>query len=89
MATLQVRSIDKQLYKALGHRAAMDNRSISQEVIAILKAYLSYPSSKHTNNTDSFIEMCGTWCDEKNEEQIIEEIRENRQSGKRFVGDLF
>ena len=78
MATLQVRSIDKQLYKALGFRAAMDNRSISQEVVAILKTYLSSPSSKHTNNTNAFIELCGTWHDEKNAEQIIEEIKENR-----------
>ena len=41
MATLQVRSIDNQLYKALGRRAAQDNRSISQEVDAILQEYLS------------------------------------------------
>lgn len=89
MATLQVRSIDEQLYKALGRRAAMDNRSISQEVIAILKAYLSSPTSKHINSTNNFLEMCNTWQDEKNESQIAEEIRESRRSGERFSGDVF
>jgi plasmid stability protein len=89
MATLQVRSIDDQLYKALGRRAAMDNRSISQEVVAILKAYLSSPSLQHSNSTNDFLEMCGTWQDTKNEKQITEEIRESRRSGNRFSGDLF
>lgn len=89
MATLQVRSIDEQLYKVLGRRAAMDNRSISQEVVAILKAYLSCPSSKHKHSTQSFLELCGTWQDEKDEALIVEELRKNRQSGQRFGGDLF
>ena len=89
MATLQVRSIDEQLYKALGRRAAMDNRSISQEVISILKAYLSSPSLQHANSTNDFLELCGTWQDTKNEKQIVEKIRESRQSGTRFGGDLF
>ncbi len=89
MATLQVRSIDDQLYKALGRRAAMNNRSISQEVIAILKAYLSSPDSKHTNRTNDFLEMCGSWHDERAAEVIIKEIRQDRRSGKRFTGDMF
>ncbi|MCK5070917.1 MAG: hypothetical protein KAR01_10255 [Desulfocapsa sp.] len=89
MATLQVRSIDEQLYKALGRRAAMDNRSISQEVIAILKAYLSYPTSRNTNSTNNFLELCNTWQDEKEENQIVEEIRKSRRSGERFSGDVF
>lgn len=89
MATLQVRSIDDQLYKALGRRAAMDNRSISQEVVAILKEYLSYPTSKHTNSTNNFLEMCDTWQDEKTADEIIGEIRRDRRSGKRFTEDIF
>ncbi len=89
MATLQVRSIDEQLYKALGRRAAMDNRSISQEVITILKIYLSSPSLQHTNSTHDFLELCGTWQDTKDERQIVEEISESRRSGNRFGRDLF
>ena len=34
MATLQVRSIDDQLYQALGKLAAREQRSISQQVVA-------------------------------------------------------
>jgi len=43
MATLQVKSIDDKSYKLLGIKAKKDNRSISQEVITILKEYLSEP----------------------------------------------
>ncbi len=89
MANLQVRSIDDHLYKALGCRAVQDNRSISQEVVAILKAYLSYPSVKHANSTEAFLELCGTWQDDKNEKQIVTELRECREPGNRFVGNLF
>lgn len=32
MANLQVKSIDDDLYESLGRRAAMENRSISQEI---------------------------------------------------------
>ena len=89
MATLQVRSINDQLYKALGRRAAMDNRSISQEVIAILKTYLSCPTCKHANSTNDFLEICGSWQDEKSAEEIIVEIRKDRRSGDRFTEDMF
>ncbi len=89
MATLQVRAIDEMLYEALRHRASMENRSISQEVIAILKAYLSSPVSKHTSNTNAFLEMCGTWRDDRNEDQIVDDIKKSRRTGERFSEDLF
>lgn len=84
MATLQVRSIDDRLYKALGRKAAMDNRSISQEVVSILKAYLSAPKMLHENATHAFLEMCGTWSDERGPEEIVEEIRHSRRTTNRF-----
>ena len=84
MATLQVRSIDDDLYKALGRRAAMDNRSISQEVVAILKAFLSSPKAQHTNATTDFLSMCGTWVDEKSSDQIVRELRQSRTKNDRF-----
>ena len=57
MATLQVRAMDDRLYEALGRRAAMDNRSISQEVVMIVKEYLSAPDAHHKRKTESFLEL--------------------------------
>jgi len=47
MATLQIKSMDDQLYEALKMKAKADNRSLSQQVIMILKQYLSAPKKNH------------------------------------------
>jgi len=90
MATLQVKSIDDKLYKLLGIKAKMDNRSISQEVITILKEYLSEPRKRNAViATDRFLEMCGTWKDDRNSEEIISDIRNKRKTVTRFKKDIF
>lgn len=78
MANLQVKSIDDQLYAALGKRAAMENRSISQEVIHIIKAYLSMPSSRNVQMNEQFLALCGGWDDDKSAQAITEELRAER-----------
>ncbi len=88
MATLQVRSIDEKLYKALGQLAAMENRSISQEVISILKKYLSSPKQQQDNATNSFLDMCGTWTDDRSTNEIVDEILESRNEEDRYK-DIF
>lgn len=83
MATLQVRSVEDQLYEALGKRAVQDNRSISQEVVAILKEYFSRPSPPGKAN-DKFLELCGTWQDDRTPVELTEVIRKSRKSTRRF-----
>lgn len=78
MANLQVKSIDDELYKSLRRRAAMENRSISQEVISILKAYLSMPSNKTRLVNNQFLELCGTWEGDESSDEIIKELRNSR-----------
>ena len=89
MATLQVRSIDDRLYKALGKRALMDNRSISQEVVMIIKQYLSTADSSHARKSDALLELAGSWQDERSADKIIGDIRKSRRdSGQRFTGKI-
>ena len=89
MANLQVKSMDDQLYQALGKRAAMDQRSISQEVIFIIKDYLSRAPSQHQSCTDQFLELCGTWQDERQADDIVNELRDSRNgSDSRFSDSL-
>ena len=83
MATLQVRSMDERLYGALGRRAEMDHRSISQEVVAILNDYLASPArTAHGQATDAFLELAGSWMDERDAETVIAEIRKARATGR-------
>lgn len=77
MATLQVRSLDDQLYQALGRLATQQQRSISQQVVAILKEHLSQPL-RHASATEEFLALCATWNDERSAEEIVTEIRESR-----------
>ena len=83
MATLQVRSIDDQLYQALGKLAAREQRSISQQVVAILKEHLAQPL-RHATATDDFLALCGSWRDDRSADEIAAEIRSNRKSTNRF-----
>ena len=83
MATLQVRSIDERLYGALGRRAEMDHRSISQEVVAILNDHLASPArTSHGAATDAFLELAGSWTDERAADAIIAEIRQARKTSR-------
>ena len=79
MANLQVKSMDDELYKSLGRRAAMENRSISQEVVSILKAYLSMPSNKFRQVNDQFLELCGTWEGDESADEIVKDLRNSRE----------
>ena len=88
MATLQVRSVDNQLYDALKARAKMESRSISQEVITIIKDYLSKPYNQHENTTDQFLQICGSWSDDRPESEIAESIRKSRTNNDQRLQDL-
>ena len=83
MATLQVRSIDERLYGALGRRAEMDHRSISQEVVAILNDYLACPAKTPQGAaTDAFLELAGSWTDDRDADAVMAEIRKARTTNR-------
>jgi plasmid stability protein len=84
MANLQVKDIDDYLYESIRELANHEKRSISQEVVMILQKYLSNPKAFEKNPTDEFLSLSGNWIEEKNSDQIINEIYENRKSKTRF-----
>ena len=90
MANLQVRDIEDRLYESLLERASREKRSISQEVILILQKYLSRPSAYDVNPTDEFLSLFGSWADDRNADEIIEDIRSSRRNSTRFTssGDV-
>ena len=61
MANLQVKSIDDELYESLGRKAVQENRSISQEVVHLLKRYLSEPQNNRSTASEAFLSLCGSW----------------------------
>jgi plasmid stability protein len=83
MATLQVRDIDDRLYNFLKSSAKRQNRSISQEVITIIENHLN-SSVNIRNSTLEFLSLTGAWKDENSAEEIVKDIRNNRNQSKRF-----
>jgi plasmid stability protein len=91
MATLQVKGMDDRLYQALGARAAMENRSISQEVVSIIQKYLSAPLDDSRANARALMELAGSWQDERSAEEIARDVRNSRRLGRRNkeLGNVF
>ncbi len=82
MAVLQVRNMADDLYGALGRRAALDNRSISQEVIEIIKTYLATPHSRRSGDVEA-LQMAGSWDDPRSEEDIVTQLRSERMNQRK------
>jgi len=91
MATLQVKGMDDELYAALGARAARDNRSVSQEVVTIIREFLARPGHDPKTATEALLELAGSWQDERTAEQIVLDLRKARRSSRRFKksGNVF
>ncbi len=83
MANLQIKSMDDQLYQALKLKAESENRTLSRQVVMILKDYLSEPVNKAQKQTDAFLKLSGSWQDNQSCEKIIEDIMD-RRSSRRF-----
>lgn len=83
MATLQVKKINDALYKALGARAALEHRSISQEIIRIVSNYLGAGVTSNEAATEAFLKLSGTWKDRSSTEKIIKDIRAARHTASR------
>lgn len=83
MATLQVKNLDDRLYQALGARAASDNRSISQEVVTMIREFLARPPCDPREATGELLALAGSWQDERSAQQIASDLRKSRRSRRR------
>ena len=87
MATLQVRDMDNRLYDCLKYTAKAENRSISQQVITILEDYFTSVPKETANAADEFLKLAGTWADDREPAEIIEDIRKDGVESSRFGAD--
>jgi plasmid stability protein len=85
MAVLQVRNMDNNLYGALGRRAARENRSISQEVIEIVKRYLALSDAASDGADQEALRLAGSWEDSRSAAEVARELRKARAT-RRFRG---
>jgi plasmid stability protein len=83
MATLQVKGLDNGLYEALKALAVRESRSVSQQVVSLIKAALADPRGGQARATREFLELAGTWEDPREAAVIAQEMRASRRSRQR------
>ncbi len=82
MANLIIKGMDDNLYAQLKSLAASENRSISQQVLFLLKIYLAKKHQLQEAKTPAqvLLELSGSWEDDRTATQIIKELKAERKS---------
>lgn len=90
MANLQVKGIDDTLYEQMKRLAAVENRSVSQEVIFLVKKHLALQNTLRSTPSPAevLLQLSGSWEDPRQAEEIVAEIRTARKNSERLVGGL-
>ncbi|MBW2077653.1 MAG: hypothetical protein JRI71_08905 [Deltaproteobacteria bacterium] len=87
MANLQIKGIQDALYAEIKDMASAENRSVSQQILFLVKEYLARRKGVQALKTPAqvLLELSGSWEDEKGIEQIIDEIKVARKNSKKLV----
>jgi len=86
MANLQIKGIDDDLYAQIKQMAVTENRSISQQILYLVKTYMSKKQYFHAAKTPAqiLIDLSGSWEDSRNPDEIIASIKNARKNSKKL-----
>jgi len=87
MANLQIKGIDDDLYAELKTLATSENRSVSQQVLFLLKDYLAKKHRLLKTKTPAqlLLALSGSWEDDRSAEQIVKELKKARKSSRKLA----
>jgi hypothetical protein len=90
MANLQIKNMDESLYEEIKRAASAENRSVSQQVLTLIRDYLAKRNqvSKLKSPAQVLLELSGTWEDERSEEEIVRDIKKARRNSKKLSGGI-
>ena len=85
MANLQIKGIDDDLYAQIKNLAQSQNRSVSQQVLLLIKYYLSkqHQIEKSKSPAQVLIELSGSWGDKRTADQIIKDLKKDRRNSRK------
>jgi len=91
MANLQIKGIDEHIYAHIKKVAAAENRSVSQQILFLVKNYMTGRGGKHPEKTaaQTLLELSGSWDDDGSAEEIISEIKKGRINSKKRSKGIF
>ena len=86
VANLQIKGIDDQLYAQLGKIAAAEHRSISQQVLYLIKGDLARRKSIERIPTpaETLLELSGSWASDESAHETIAVIKDGRRNSKKL-----
>ena len=86
MANLQIKGIDDDLYKELKALAALENRSISQQALYLIKFLVSRKKRLQSVKSpgEVLLELSGSWQDSREPKDIATAIRSDRKNSKKL-----
>ena len=89
MANLQIKGMDDRLYDTIKKLAASENRSVSQEILFLVKEHVAKRKQTAAVRTPAqvLLDLSGSWVDNRSADVIIAKIKTARKnSGKRSLG---
>lgn len=86
MANLQIKGIEDDIYAHLKTLAASEHRSVSQQVLFLVRAYLARANPLNPSKTPAevLLDLAGSWQDPKGPEEIIENLKGARKSSRKL-----
>ena len=86
MANLQIKGIEDNLYAEIKKLAADEDRSVSRQVLFLVKEYLTKRHHLRTLKTPAqvLLELSGSWEDDRDAHEIISKIKNARKNSKKL-----
>ena len=86
MTTVQLEGIDSFFYDQIKQMAESENRSVSQQIVHVVKEYLAKEKQIRATRSPAevLLELAGSWQDSRDADEIIHEIRSSRRNSSRF-----
>jgi hypothetical protein len=88
MANLQIKGMDDAFYAQIKKLAAVQNRSVSQQIQFVVREFLA--KTAHHQKTkypaQLLLEMAGSWLDNRKPDIIVKGIKSRRQNSRALQG---
>lgn len=86
MANLQIKGVDDVFYARIKALADSQNRSISQQVLFLIKDYLAKDKAirKVKPPAQALLELIGSWADTRDADEILGDLKTDRTNSRRL-----
>jgi hypothetical protein len=90
MSNLQIKGIDERLYEELKKLAADENRSVSQQVLFLIRDRLARARRPRGAGgaAQVLLSLAGSWDDPRPAEEIVADLKSARRSSRKLAEGL-